>query len=69
MLVLTAKQAETVRGPTGPCSWLEPRQLEDDLYILNPCVLEDPMHKCHWEFLSKLPIEDVVIPEPKDDDA
>lgn len=62
-IILTAAQADEVRGPTAPGAALEPALLADGVtYVLPAAILADP---AHWEwhaFLSALP-QRLVAPE------
>lgn len=65
MIVLTAEQAEQVRGPM-----LDPREMVDGNFILPEAVLEDPAHAAVRELLAALPRRDVTaadFPPPADD--
>ncbi|MBZ9674560.1 hypothetical protein [Mesorhizobium sp. ES1-1] len=63
MIILTAEQADHVRGPTTNGAALEPRELPDGVFILNEAVLTDPNHTVHHDFLATLPKRSVTIPE------
>ena len=60
-LVLTDRDAMKVRGPS-----LQPRLVEENVYILPLSVLNDPVHAEHHEFLASLPQEERELPEEED---
>lgn len=62
MIILTAEQAEIVRGIGLNNSRLEPI-FYDDRYMLPEAVLRDPDYAGQHDFLSALPVENVVIPD------
>lgn len=65
MIILTAEQAATVRGPM-----LEPREMVDGNFVLPEAVLADPAHAAWVELLVTLPRRDVTaadFPPPTDD--
>lgn len=66
MIVLTAEEADQVRGISSPGAALEPRDLGDGRFVLPPEVLTDPAHDDKWETLRGFPIEDVTFPQPID---
>jgi hypothetical protein len=60
-IVMTADEAEQVRGVTTPGHALEPILLHDGRCILPVSVLQDPVHAKHHEFLRSLPQDDIAI--------
>lgn len=60
MIILTAEQAESVRGAGRNNSSLQPLFF-DGRYLLPTAVLLDPDYIDQREFLAALPVEDVVI--------
>lgn len=56
-ILLTAGQAEHVRGPSGvsPSAALDPVERQGGLFVLGIDVLGDPAHVTHRNFLSALP--------------
>ena len=60
MIILTAEQADHVRGPTSNGAALMPVPTEDGGFILSENVLEDPNHEMHHEYLSTLPTGEYV---------
>lgn len=63
MIILTAEQADHVRGPTANGAALEPRELPGGVFILPEAVLADPNHAMHHDYLAALPTGEVAIPE------
>lgn len=64
MIVLTAEQAEAVRGPTGPGAALDPVPLADgETWALPPSVLSDPAHAQHHDTLAALPQREIAAEE------
>lgn len=55
MIILTAEQAEHVRGPCGEYSELDPRPLADGAFALPARVLDDPDLEEHRDYLAALP--------------
>lgn len=56
MIVLTAEQAEEVRGPTATGAALEPVSLADGVtFVLPEAVLSDPAHAERRAMLESLP--------------
>ena len=56
MIVLTAEQADAVRGVTGQGAALEPVALADGVtFALPEAVLSDPAHTEHRDYLLGLP--------------
>ena len=56
MIILTAEQAETVRGQGAPGSRLEPLALADGVtWVLPEAVLTDPAYDAQRATLSALP--------------
>lgn len=60
MIILTAEQAESVRGAGRNNSSLQPLFF-DGRYLLPEAVLQDPDYIDQREFLAALPVEDVLI--------
>lgn len=52
MLVLTAGEAEAIRGETSPGHVLNPIVLTDGRYVLPLAVLDDPSHSQAWPYLA-----------------
>ncbi|MBZ9975470.1 hypothetical protein [Mesorhizobium sp. BR-1-1-10] len=67
MIILTAQQADHVRGPTGNGAALDPRELPDGVFILPEAVLTDPNHAMHHDFLAAMPTRTVDIPAVSDE--
>lgn len=63
MIILTAQQADAVRGPTSNQAALMPVKLVGGAYVLPEEVLSDPNHKVHYDFLSPLPKREVLPSE------
>lgn len=57
-IVLTAAQADQVRGPTSPTTALLPVERQGGVFILGAEVLADPAHVQHHAFLAGLPVMD-----------
>lgn len=55
MIILTAGQADVVRGETEPGHALDPRQMAAGGFALPVAVLSDPAHEVHHDFLTGLP--------------
>lgn len=62
-IVMTAEEAERVRGETIPGHRLEPVVLPDGRYILPTSVLSDRAHGKHLKFLLDLPVMSLTAPE------
>lgn len=64
-ILLTAEQADHVRGPSENTSGasLEPVERQGGVFILGVEVLTDPAHATHWEYLAPLPQMDSDDPE------
>ncbi|RKK04821.1 hypothetical protein EBE87_20280 [Pseudoroseomonas wenyumeiae] len=58
-IILTADQAEAVRGPTAPGAALDPRPLQSGAWALPVRVLLDPAHEMHHALLGDLPVREV----------
>ena len=74
MILLTAGEAEAVRGPSGTVDHaaLAPVALIDGRFILPAAVLDDPAHAEHHAMLATLPTEEEEALEDlfvKDDPA
>lgn len=55
-ILLTAAQADAVRGETSPGAWLAPVPLADGgTHVLPERVLWDPAHAAAWPRLADLP--------------
>lgn len=73
VILLTADQAATVRGPSGEApnlSALQPVALTDGRFILGVEVLDDLSHADHWALLAELPTADfadvaALLPQPE----
>lgn len=63
MIILTAEQAETVRGETVAGHVLEPVPLADGTFVLPEAVLSDPAHAQWHDLLAGLPVRDVAREE------
>jgi hypothetical protein len=66
-IILTAEQADMVRGPTAEGAALAPVPRQGDLSILGVVVLADPAHAEHHEYLATLPVladDDPAFPPP-----
>lgn len=63
-IILTAEQADQVRGPSASDPWatLDPVERQGGKFILGLRVLTDPAHEAHWEFLGALPQLDTSDP-------
>lgn len=59
MIILTAEEAEKVRGlsPTRPGHALDPVPLKDGRFMLGEQVLDDPAHADVRDLLAALPRE------------
>jgi len=56
MIVLTASEADAVRGASGAGAALEPVALADGVtFVLPEAVLTDPAHAAHRDYLLGLP--------------
>lgn len=63
-IVMTAQQADEVRGATSGLSALDPILLADgSTWVLPERVLEDNKHASAWEALAVLPVRDVAPSE------
>lgn len=61
MIILTASQADQVRGETGAGAALDPVALADGVtFALPEAVLSDPAHASRYEFLSGLPTREIA---------
>lgn len=58
VIILTAAEADAVRGMSTPIAAIEPVALKDGTFMLGVEVLADPAHKAHWGVLTKLPQKD-----------
>lgn len=54
-IILTAAQADKVRGITSEGHALEPVPLKDGTFMLPPEVLDDPAHAAFADMLKALP--------------
>lgn len=55
-IILTAADADLVRGETSPGAWLEPVALANGAtHVLPVRVLDDPAHEAKWATLAALP--------------
>lgn len=54
VIILTAAEAEAVRGNSTPIAAIEPVALKDGRFILGVEVLNDPAHAKHLSKLSGL---------------
>lgn len=62
LILLSAAEADAVRGPSGadPMSALEPVALTDGRFTLGIEVLDDPAHAAHRDVLAALPRADLA---------
>lgn len=63
MIILTAAQADQVRGPTSPGAALEPVRLSDGTFALPETCATDPAHVMHHTLLQSLPARAVAADE------
>lgn len=63
MIILTAAQADEVRGETTPGFMLDPVVLLDGTFVLPDAVLTDPAHEPKWGILAALPTREVADSE------
>jgi len=61
-IILTAAQADAVRGSTTPPAALDPIERHDGVFILGLTVLSDPAHAMHHALLAGLPQLDGADP-------
>jgi len=66
-IVLTANQAETIRGTYNEIASLEPVPVGDGRFFLPLAVLNDPNFAEVHEILSALPIEEIILINPSPD--
>lgn len=59
LIILTAAEAEAVRGMSTPMAAIEPVALMDGTFMLGIEVLADPAHAKHLSKLSGLTTADV----------
>jgi hypothetical protein len=59
LIILTAAEADAVRGMSTPTAAIEPVALTDGRYMLGDEVLTDPAHAKHLSKLSGLARADV----------
>lgn len=64
VILLSKNDADAVRGESSPGHELDPRQIDNDTFILGLSVLDDPNHAKHIPFLSSLRQGDILITEP-----
>jgi hypothetical protein len=64
-ILLTAEQADTVRGPSSsaPSAALAPVERQGGVFILGVEVLGDPAHEAHEALLGGLPQKDSGAPD------
>ena len=64
-ILLTAEQADQVRGPSQSVAGasLNPIERQGGKFILNVLVLSDPAHEAHRDYLGALPQLDSSDPE------
>lgn len=61
MIILTQEQADTVRGPTGPGTALDPVALANGTeWVLPEAVSTAPEHAIHHALLATLPTREVA---------
>lgn len=63
MIILTAQQADQVRGPTTPGHSLDPVALTNGTFALPESVLTDHAHAQHHTMLELLPRREVAANE------
>ena len=64
MIILTAEQADHVRGMDTPGAALMPALLADGVtYVLPESVLTDPAHVAKHDYLAALPVRNVADSE------
>lgn len=61
-IILTAQQADAVRGPTVSPAALNPIGRQGGVWILGEAVLWDPAHAMHHDVLAGLPQMDAADP-------
>ncbi len=64
VILLTAAQADTVRGPSEEAeaaATLQPIALTDGRFYVGVEVLDDPAHDAHRDVLAALPTVDFAI--------
>lgn len=66
VIVLTAGQAQTVRGTYNEIASLEPVPIGDGRYFLPLAVLEDANFSEVHDELAALPVEEIILPEPQE---
>jgi len=71
-IVLSAAEADQVRGVDSPIAALVPIALLDGRLILPVAVIADPAHAAHAAFLSTLPRQDLaqlldLLPPPPEE--
>jgi hypothetical protein len=69
MIILTADEANKVRGQTVPGAALAPTPLADGTFALPEAVLSSPAHQVHHTYLRGLPTvpdESIRPGEPSD---
>jgi len=62
-MILSAAEADAVRGTTTPGFALDPRALVDGTFALPPAVLNDPAHAARQDALVGMPQRDVAAEE------
>ncbi len=62
-LILTAAEADQVRGETVPGHTIEPHLLKDGTYALTTLVCADPYHASKHGFLGAMPVREVSAAE------
>jgi hypothetical protein len=58
LIILTAAEADAVRGMSSPTAAIEPVALKDGTFMLGVEVLTDPAHVKHLSMLSGLATAD-----------
>lgn len=63
-IILTAEEADLVRGPSDstPSAALVPIERHGGVYVLGAGVLDDPAHAAHRDALAALPTLDSASP-------
>jgi len=64
LIILTAAEADKVRGKSSPMAAIEPILLKDGSYMLGVEVLTDPAHAKHLTTLNPLPKATVAAAKP-----
>ena len=65
-IILTAVQANTLRGTYNDIAALEPVAVGDGRYFLPLAVLNDTNFSEVHDELAVLPVEEITLPEPQE---